>query len=177
MNFNIDMSKILEISSRIALAVCLACGIIIFFPADYLPFDITEFRTKNGIWIFCVFSLAIAIILSHIIKLIMDFIKDKINDKNIWKANRYVLKNLSDEEKLYLKEFYTRRQTAIMLNLTSPVVKKLETFQVISMSAGTSIAPRGSAPGFIQPWVFELLDKNPDYLKIINTSGEDNANT
>lgn len=56
-------------------------------------------------------------------------------------------------------------------------MKKLETFHVISMSAGTNIAPLGAVPGFIQPWVFELLDKHPEYLETTNTLVEDNANT
>ena len=168
---NIDIPKIFNISCRVSFAICVACAGILFFPAKWLPFDMTAFRQENGLWIFIIFIFSVAVMLSYFVQTLSKKISATIDKHKTWSTYKYVLKNLSDDEKNYLKNFYEKKQTAILLDLSNPVVKKLQTFQVLAMSSGTSLALRGMAPGFIQPWVFELIDKHPEYLK---TSEENN---
>ena len=172
---SVDINKILTVSARIAFALLVSCLILIFFPAAWLPFDISSFREEYGIWLFFVMVLSVSILFSYIAKWCVVWVKKLIDRRKLWNGYKYILENLSDDEKLYLKPFYEKRQTAIMVPLMSPVAKKLETFKVISKAAGTSLAPGGFCPGFIQPWVFELIDKHPDYLNIRSTEEKDNA--
>lgn len=168
---NIDIGKVWNISARVAFAICIACLLFLFTPAAILPFDITEYRNIYGIWIFLSLVLSGALIVSYVMKWSFDFLKKKIKIYNTKKAQKYILSTLSNEEKAFLKKYYDKGQTAIIYSLMNPVAKKLETFQIISMAAGTSLAPRGLTPGFIQPWVFELVRKNPNLL------GEDETNS
>ena len=159
-----DFSKIFEASVRVAFAAFVACLIFLFFPAAWLPFDIAIYREKFGFWLFLAFAISTALLLSYFAKWLAKKIQKFVQNRKLWSGYKYVLKNLSDEEREFLKTLYDKRQSAIMLNLTDPVVKKLEAFRVLSMSAGTKVAPRGLMPGFVQPWVFKLLDKHPEYL-------------
>lgn len=162
----LDLSKLLEISARTAGAVSVACAILLFFPETLLPFDIADFRNNNGIWIFIVLVVSISILFSYLIKWLINWIKQKIDKHRTWDTYKYILKNLSDGEKAFLKEHYNKRETAIIIDLRNPIHKKLETFKVISRVAGASLGTISGVPGFIQPWVFEIIDKRPDYLEI-----------
>ena len=170
---NFEFNKFLEISARVALAILIACILLLFFPSSVLPFDIVSFRASYGIWIFVVLVISASLFLSYVGKWIVGFIKKKLEKRRTWETYKYILKNLSNDEKIYLQQHYKQKQTAIMFSLTDPVAKKLETFRIISMAAGTSIAPRGMVSGFIQPWVFELIDKHPEYLKINGTEKQE----
>lgn len=172
---NVDISKILSMSARIAFAMLVSCLVLVFFPEAWLPFDITDFRAKYGIWLFLVLALCIGILFSYAAKWCICGVKKLIEKRKTWDNYKYILENLSDDERIYLKKFYDKRQTAIMIPLMDPIAKKLETFRVISKAAGTSMAPAGFCPGFIQPWVFDLLDKHPDYLNMKRKEEKDNA--
>ena len=163
---NLDIGKVLDVSARVSFAVCFACMFLLFFPAILLPFDITVFREKYGIWIFIVFAVSASLLISHIVKHIAALAKRKLDQISTWRTYKYILKNLSDEEKVYLKRFFDKGQTAIVFSMVDPVAQKLKTFRVISQPSGTSMAPRGMSLGFIQPWVFEVLRKHPEYLEV-----------
>lgn len=163
-----DFSKVFEVSFRVAFAAFVACIVFLFFPSKWLPFDITPYRVQFGFLLFLAFVISAAILVSYFAKWIVTKIQGYIKNRNTWNSYKYVLSNLSDTERAYLKELYEKRESAIMLNLSDPITKKLETFKVLSMAAGTNIAPRGYCPGFVQPWVFELIDKHPEYLSTKN---------
>ena len=163
---NFDIGKVLDTSARASFAICFASIFLLFFPATFLPFDIIAFREKYGIWFFIIFAISASLLISYIMKYIIGFTKRKWNKINTWRTYKYILKNLSDVEKVYLKQFYDKGQTAILFSMMDPVAQKLKTFGIISLPSVTSIAPRGLSPGFIQPWVFELLHKHPDYLNV-----------
>ena len=148
---SVDINKILSVSARIAFALLASCLILVFFPEAWLPFDISLFREEYGIWLFLVMALSIGILFSYMAKWFVSWGKSLIDRRKTWNGYKYILENLSDDERSYLKSFYEKRQTAIMIPLMNPVAKKLETFKIISKAAGTSMAPGGFCPGFIQP--------------------------
>ena len=165
---NLDIGKVLDISARMAFAIFVACLVLLFFPAVYLPFEITDFRAQYGLWFFVALALSGATMLSYLLKWVYESIKKWRKNRDLWSSYKYILKNLSDDERRYLMKYYDKRQTAIMIDLRDPVAKKLQTFQVISHATGKSISTHFMLPGFIQPWVFEVLDKHPRYLEIKN---------
>lgn len=171
----IDITKILEISARIAVALFICSAILLFFPAKFLPSEVVELRSQHGGWLFVVFAFSIAILLSylisHSISAFARIIKEKTEARRLWKSYKYRLQNLSEKEKLFLKKHYDKKETAIYFDPTDPIAKKLETFGFISMSSGINFGHPRAMPGFIQPWVFELIDKNPKYLDL----SEDNS--
>lgn len=168
----LDISKLLNISARVSWAITVACVFILFFPSDWLPFQIDTFREQYGLWIFIVLAVAISLCLSHAAKWIWEKVKQAWDKKKTWDTYKYILKNLSKSEKAFLKKYYDKRETAILVDLRNPTIKKLETFRVISKAAGTSLGSVSGFPGFIQPWVFELIDKNPEFLNIVEDDKE-----
>lgn len=161
-----DLSNLLNISARASFAASVACVLILFFPAHWLPFPIDAFRNQHGLWIFIVMVVAGSISFSHATKWGIEKIKKAVEKKKLWDTYRDILKNLSNDEKRFIKQFYEKRETAILLDLSDPRIKRLETFKVLSQAAGTSLSRAPFCPGFIQPWVFELIDKNPDFIKV-----------
>lgn len=170
----IDIGKLLNVSARIAFAISIACIFLLFFPERLLPFDITKLRKEYGLWIFVPMVVSVALLLSYIGEWLLKKFKSYISKRQTWNTYKYILKHLSNDEKKYLNKLYNNRQTTIMLTLADPIIKKLETFKVVSMAAGTCIAPNGMAPGFVQPWVFDLIDKHPEYLNVTNDVEEQN---
>ena len=105
---NLDIGKVLDVSARVSFAVCSACVLLLFFPAILLPFDITVFREKYGIWIFIVFAVSASLLISHIVKYIVGLAKRQLDKIGTWRTYKYILQNLSDEEKVYLKRFFDK---------------------------------------------------------------------
>lgn len=163
---NIDFSKVLTLSARILVAVCLTCLFLLFFPERMLPFDISSFRQENGLWIFVVFISSASLLVSYLGKWLLEFAKDKITTRKLWVTYKAILRNLSNQEKMFLKDYYKKNETFININLSNPMHKKLQTFNVIAMTAGTNAGSLTSMPAFIQPWVFEIIKRNPSILEI-----------
>ena len=169
-----EFSKLLEVSARIAGAITVASAIILFFPSSWLPFDISEVRYEYGIIIFIIFVLAFAIWISYFVKWVTKIIIKQHEKKQNLKLREKILENLSNREKEFLKEYYDLRDTAIQIDIGDTMHKRLQTFNVISLSPGNFfVDPYDfSMPGFIQPWVFDLIDNNPNLLKTKNTQQE-----
>lgn len=162
----VDLSNILNISARVSAAIIIAGILILFFPEQWLPFRIDDFRNQYGLWVFIVTIVAGAIGFSYVIKWITEKIKQAISRKRLWNSYRTILLTLADDEKRFIKQFYEKRTSAVQLDLSNPMMKRLETFGLLSPAAGRTISPAPYCPGFIQPWVFQLIDKNPDYIKV-----------
>ena len=161
----VDLSNLLNISARVSFAVVLACAFILFFPAQYLPFQINSFREQNGLWIFFIMAVSIAICLSYMLKWGVNRITDFIDKRELWCTYKSVLKNLSVDEKRFIRKQYEKKDSAIYIDLSNAMMKKLQSFNVISIAAGTNAGSVTRMPGFIQPWVFELIDKNPNLIE------------
>lgn len=167
-----SVSNLLNVSARVAGAVAIACAIILFFPEQWLPFQIDSFRMKYGLWIFLIMVTACSLCFSYAGKWGVEKMKAHIQKKEMWDTYEKILRNLSAEEKRILKSFYEKKETAMMLNLSDPKIKKLESFRVISKASGTNIIKPPFCPGFIQPWVFEVIDKHPDIIKVEENGDE-----
>ncbi|MCI8471816.1 MAG: hypothetical protein HFE65_01770 [Clostridiales bacterium] len=172
----IDIVKLLKVSARIAFAISIACIFLLFFPERLLPFDIIKLREEYGLWIFVLMVVSVALLLSYIGEWLLKKFRSYINKHKTWGTYKYILKHLSNAEKKYLENLYNNHKTTIMIDLNNPVVKKLETFQIVSMASGTCIAEGGMAPGFVQPWVFDLIDKHPEYLNVTNDNDKEEQN-
>lgn len=159
-----DLLKFFELSARTAFAVLVACILLLFFPAQHLPFDIGWLRKEHGIWIFVLMVISISVISSYILKWICDFIKKKYEIYKTWSLYKSIISGLSDKEKIFLKEKYSKNETTLMIDWQSPIHKHLQTLGIISMNAGTSVGNPNALPGFIQPWVFETIKKNPKII-------------
>ena len=77
---SMDINKILAVSARVAFALLVACLILIFFPATWLPFDISSFREEYGIWLFFVMVLSVSILFSYIASMSDSFLLICFND-------------------------------------------------------------------------------------------------
>ena len=161
----VDLSNLLNVSTRVSFAVVFACAFILFFPAQYLPFQIDFFREQNGLWIFFIMVIAAAICLSYIVKWGVDKIADFIDKKKLWRTYKVILKNLSVDEKRFIKKHYEKRESAIYIDLSNAMMKRLQSFNVITLGVGTNAGNITRMPGFIQPWVFDLIDKNPHFIE------------
>ena len=165
-NMKFDLSKLLEISARTAFAVACACALLLFFPSNWLPFDITELRDKYGLWMFVILVVSISIMFSYLLKWVCAVLKNKYEIHKTWSNYRAVFECLSDKEKLFLKDKYEKNENTLMIDLTSPMHKHLQTLQILSLNVGTNLgSPRGM-PGFIQPWVFEMIKKYPKCIRV-----------
>ena len=87
----LDISKLLNISTRVSWAMTIACVFILFFPSDCLPFQIDTFRERYGLWIFIVIAVSISLYFSHIAKWIWKTInKSEIKRKRGIHINIYL---------------------------------------------------------------------------------------
>ena len=95
---------------------------------------------------------------------ICDFIKKKYEIYKTWSLYKSIILGLSNKEKIFLKEKYSKNETTLMIDWQNPIHKHLQTLGIISMNAGTSVGNPNAIPGFLQPWVFEVIKKNPKII-------------
>lgn len=167
---NFNANDFLKISPRIALAILLACSVLLYIPINWMPVDVSanilDFREKFGVWIFIFFAISMAILLSYLISWSWSKINKKIEAQKMWRACVSILKDLSPAEKEYLRKHYQKRQETIFINLMSPLDSSLRSKTVITVGTGTVMGQVDRIPGFIQPWVFKVLDKHPEILNM-----------
>ncbi len=160
-----DVNKFLEMSSRVAFALCLLCGFLLWVPSHILPFDIMNFRKNYGLVLFLVFAFSLAIIVSYVVWWLLSIISKKYKrHKRKCKMND-ILKNLDPQDKSYLNQYLKKGQTSVYMDMTNPVHIKLKSYGVIQLPSGTNLGILTTFSGFISPMAVEILNKHPEYLK------------
>lgn len=102
---SLDLSKVFDVSVRVAFAAFIACLFFLFFPAAWLPFDIVVYREKFGFWVFLALIISAALLLSYLAKWLISKIQKYVEYRKLWSGYKYVLENLSDDERKYLKTY------------------------------------------------------------------------
>ena len=95
---SVDINKILAVSARVAFALLVSCLILIFFPAAWLPFDISSFREEYGIWLFFVMVLSVSILFSYIAKWCVVWVRKLIDRRKLW--NKYYYDSNHPEKRI-----------------------------------------------------------------------------
>lgn len=160
-----DLSKLLEKSARTAFAVACACALLLFSPVNWLPFGISALRDKYGLWMFVILLVSISIMFSYLLKWVFTALKNKYKIHKIWSNYKAVFECFSDTEKLFLKDKYEKNKKTLMIDLSSFIHNHLQTLQVLSLDVGTNLGSSRGIPGFIQPWVFEMIKKHPKCIR------------
>ncbi len=152
-------------SSRVAFALCLLCGFLLWFPMYILPFGIQKFRENYGLALFLVFAFSVAIIISYIIWWLISKISKKYRQHKKKSKMNDILKNLDPQDKSYLYSFIKKGQTSVYMDMTNPVHIKLKAYGVIQLPVGANLGMLSTFAGFISPMAVEILKKHPEYLK------------
>lgn len=91
--------------------------------------------------------------------------KVELTKKEIDENYKFLLSNLSKEEKAILSEYIDNDTKTNYYNINDGVIGGLVSTQILYRS--TNISQMGSVFSYnIQPWAWEMLRKNPKYLKI-----------
>ena len=93
------------------------------------------------------------------------FDRGEPTQKKINEAYKYLLSNLSKDEKRILKEYIDKDTKTNYYSKFDGVVGGLEKSKVLYVSSNLGQGPGAMFPFNIQPWAWEMLKKNPKYLE------------
>ena len=155
----IDISKIFQISARVSGALTIASLALLFFPAQWLPFDISELRSDYGIWIFVAFVVSFSIWGSYFIEYVIKSLKKKFIEHKNRKVRIELLSELSDGEKNVIADMYFSKDRTKDLDIKDALTGQLEAKTMIGRGSNmSSVGYKFSY--FLQPWVIECINKN-----------------
>ncbi len=125
-----------------------------------------EAKDKYGTLIGAMFILSLFIILLKFFSYFIVKIKKWYIQKKtlkIWESN---LKKLNQHEKEIIKRFTETDTNTLFLPMNSGIVVRLENITVIGKAASQHVVDMRNPhyPYFLQPWVYDYIKKNPNYL-------------
>jgi cytoskeletal protein RodZ len=91
--------------------------------------------------------------------------EEELDPKEIEETYKYILKNLSKDEKELLREFMDNDTKTRSFSLRNGVAMGLKSYNVLYISSNITRGLKLMVPFNIQPWAWEMLKENPKYLK------------
>lgn len=171
MNVNLDAKGLGEFLKElpyrfIFLLISVLSALLIFLPDSVLDkIFLLELRNKIGTFlgITFIFSVCLTIFL---------FVSPLIRDIRIRKAlsgnsAKKKFESLSSVEKQIIAYMYMNRSSQIVLPGTNSTIVHLKTMLMISEASnlGSSVGTAQMFPYFLQQWVVNILDDNPELLR------------
>ena len=93
-------------------------------------------------------------------------IENNLSQSDIEETNKYILRQLSTEEKLLLKEYIDNDTKTMKFSIRDGVAMGLISVNVLYISSKFGRGLKAIFPFNLQPWAWEMLKKNPKYLKV-----------
>ena len=91
--------------------------------------------------------------------------EEELSPKETEETNKYLLENLSKDEKELLREYIDNDTKTRNFSYRNGVAMGLKSCNILFISSNLSRGPRLMFPFNIQPWAWEMLKRNPKYLK------------
>lgn len=153
-----------SISSKAALPVFLALGLVLYLPAPHAePLGIIEFRQAYRIWIGALFILSATALASNFIWAIGGILKPWLRDLLFIWWNRPVLRRLTEDEKAILRVFIIEGKSTVTAEVTSGPINMLVAKNIVYRASTLSV--RYTIFAYVlQPWAREYLEKKPHLL-------------
>lgn len=89
----------------------------------------------------------------------------ELDPKEIEENHKYLLENLSKDEKELLREYIDNDTKTRDFSIRNGIARGLQSCKILYISSNISRGPKFIFPFNIQPWAWEMLKKNPKYLK------------
>lgn len=162
-----DYIDLLKLPPRILAGLAIASGLLIFLPDNIINMlYMSELKVKYGFIIGSVFIVSISILVCYGIILVSKSIIRANNKRKLIVRRKEFLEKLDYESRSLLREMMNQPSKTLELPMHNGTVIKLKHYNVIT-PAGTShlVNPLDMRiPYFIQPWVVDELNNNPNLL-------------
>ena len=146
------------------LGVAIACSLVIFLPETVAArLGIAEFRMEYTGFLGWSFLLAWSYLLAALVWHAKDHIRARLEAKRMQRVRKGSLYELTPEEKGYLAEFMSGRNT-ILCDVSDGVAGGLLAKGIIYRSSNV-FDPIDGVPYNIQPWAKRYLSKHPRLLE------------
>jgi hypothetical protein len=153
-----------EISSKIALPICVTLGLVLFLPSNSAQTrGIDQFRDSYRIWVGVLFLLSAAALISNLLWVVGRFIKPWVKEWLYIRINRSSLHNLTEDEKVILRRFIVDGNSTVAEDINSGPINLLENKKIV-LRASTISLRLTTFSYLLQPWAREYLAKNRDLL-------------
>lgn len=154
-----------EISSKVALPVCVTCLVVIFAPA-YLP-DVTglkEFKQATSPWIGGILVISASALVTNFLWKISEIIKPVLQEKILIHRSKSGLNNITEEEKLILRKYIFDGEAYVSMPVSNGTINLLERKMVVSRASELS-SHYTNFHYILQPWAREYLEKNLNLIE------------
>ena len=155
------------LSLELMLVIALSSTFILFSPEKLIKkIYLLEIRDKYGTFIGIAFILSIFVVVLRVLSVLINIIKKKYKQRKTLKALEKNLNKLNNQEKKIIKQFTETETNTLFLQMNNGNVRKLENLVIIGKAA-TQHMTSGFDPTFpylLQPWVYDYLEKYPDYF-------------
>ncbi|UOO45501.1 superinfection exclusion B family protein [Enterococcus casseliflavus] len=177
MNFNLNITDILNLPIKIMSALTLASGSLLLLPSRFLKqLHLTTFINKYGFIIGLVFIISLSILIITLVIQIFNFISEKRSIRNFYKNAESRLRKLSPFEICIVLRLFENENYTSFLPINDGAVQKLENQLVISKTTNQYMVTNPNTakfPYLLQPWVVEELIEKEDLLEFFENKGHE----
>ncbi|MGB3366177.1 MAG: super-infection exclusion protein B [Acidaminobacteraceae bacterium] len=151
--------------------VLVSTGLLLFLPEKLLvKFNLLDLINEKRSMVSILFLISICGTFVELIDKLLKSIKNKMKIKSNRKKQIHLLKTLGEDEKDFLEKFIKDNLSTIYESYNSGTAKSLCTKRIIYYRAQTSSDYNMTIGYNIQPWAFELLCENENFLKRKNSN-------
>lgn len=159
-NFSDIVDAYNKLPTSLVVAITFVLSIILFSPSSWIEqLNLSEFRANYGAWLGPVFLLVTAILVSRMFK----FFSQAVGGFQENRERLEILKNLTSDEKSYLKIFLENDTSTISREISDGVICSLESKRVVYRSSNLSSYWK-TFPYSLYPWARKILKKKPALL-------------
>jgi len=142
------------------ISILIFSSILLFLPSEiYQSLEILSLVKSLKPWIAIAWFLSISVLTAKVIIYCAFGIRNRISRSNF-------IRNLGSDEKAILAHYILTNTTTLPFKWSNAAIDRLVALEVIFMSSlndGHSMVPASSYS--IQPWAWEIVKRNPEYLE------------
>ncbi|MCM3574711.1 superinfection exclusion B family protein [Mesobacillus subterraneus] len=165
-----DIKDLLTLPPKILAALAVGAGLILFLPNEIInKLYLLSFKEKFGFVLGITFTISVSILLMSVIGFIINSILSSWLSKKKIQQYKQTLYKLNMYEKSIIAALYERPDNTLNLPINKGIIRKLTHSHIISPVSSQAIvygdSEEWSMPYFLQPWVIEFIQENPEFLK------------
>nr|WP_286164544.1 super-infection exclusion protein B [Carnobacterium sp. PL12RED10] len=177
MNFNLNITDILNLPIKIMSALALASGLLLFLPSKILAkLYLDTFINKYGFIIGLIFIVSLAILIITLIIQVFNFIANKRSINRFYQTAETRLRKLSPYEICIVLNLFEKENYTNLLPINDGAVKKIESEMIIGKATTQYMISNlntAKFPYLLHPWVVDELKKKDHLLDYFESTAEE----
>ncbi len=156
-----------KIGSSLAGVVCVLTALLLFTPDDFVArTGLVDLRDNYKPWLGLAFFASLSIFLASLLEAAIGLMQNVVQDKRLHRNLRTVLRDLTADEKAFLKDYIADGKTTVSAAISDGVAGSLQAKKIIYRASSVGHPGSMNFPYNLQPWARKALTADPSLIDL-----------